>query len=233
MTPERFETWLTVDRKGLYCRPGGFHIDPYGGAKRAVVTHGHSDHARPGHDHVLATRETLGVMQVRLGQTGAKGKPSRRLRRARVDRRCRGYALPGRACARQRTGPDRMERRAGRGLRRLQAEPGPDLPRLRACPLPPFHYRGDVRVACVPTRRCERGSGKAAQVPRAISRPRPCRRRLWARQMPAPDRASCAKRATTARSTFTARSANVARSTSPSGSVSARSNPQPAPPATS
>ena len=35
---------------------------PHGGAKRAVVTHGHSDHARPGHDHVLATRETLAVM---------------------------------------------------------------------------------------------------------------------------------------------------------------------------
>ena len=52
MKPERFETWLTVDRKGLYCRPGGFHIDPYGGAKRAVITHGHSDHARPGHEHV-------------------------------------------------------------------------------------------------------------------------------------------------------------------------------------
>ncbi len=73
MTPERFETWLTVDRKGLYCRPGGFHIDPYGGAKRAVVTHGHSDHARPGHHHVLATRETLGVMQVRLGRAAQKG----------------------------------------------------------------------------------------------------------------------------------------------------------------
>jgi putative mRNA 3-end processing factor len=67
MTPERFESWLTVDRKGLFCRPGAFHIDPYGGAKRAVVTHGHSDHARPGHDHVLATRETLAVMAARLG----------------------------------------------------------------------------------------------------------------------------------------------------------------------
>jgi putative mRNA 3-end processing factor len=72
MTPERFETWLTVDRKGLYCRPGGFHIDPHGGAKRAVVTHGHSDHARPGHDHVLATRETLAVMQARLGRPTQK-----------------------------------------------------------------------------------------------------------------------------------------------------------------
>ena len=67
MTPEKFESWLRVDRKGLYCRPGRFHIDPYGGAERAVVTHGHSDHARPGHDHVLATRETLAVMRARLG----------------------------------------------------------------------------------------------------------------------------------------------------------------------
>jgi putative mRNA 3-end processing factor len=73
MTPERFDTWLTVDRKGLYCRPGRFHIDPYGGAERAVVTHGHSDHARPGHHHVLATQETLAVMRVRLGTPARTG----------------------------------------------------------------------------------------------------------------------------------------------------------------
>jgi putative mRNA 3-end processing factor len=73
MRPDRFDSWLTVDRKGLYCRPGGFHIDPYGGAKRAVVTHGHSDHARPGHGHVLATRETLGVMTTRLGTPARSG----------------------------------------------------------------------------------------------------------------------------------------------------------------
>jgi putative mRNA 3-end processing factor len=73
MRPGRFDSWLTVDRKGLYCRPGGFHIDPYGGAKRAVVTHGHSDHARPGHDHVLATRETLAVMTLRLGTPAKLG----------------------------------------------------------------------------------------------------------------------------------------------------------------
>ena len=73
MRPERFDSWLRVDRKGLFCRPGGFHIDPYGGAKRAVVTHGHSDHARPGHDHVLATRETLAVMTTRLGTAARSG----------------------------------------------------------------------------------------------------------------------------------------------------------------
>jgi putative mRNA 3-end processing factor len=73
MRPERFDSWLTVDARGLYCRPGRFHIDPYGGAPRAVITHGHSDHARPGHDHVLATRETLAVMQTRLGSVARRG----------------------------------------------------------------------------------------------------------------------------------------------------------------
>jgi putative mRNA 3-end processing factor len=73
MRPERFDSWLTVDAKGLYCRPGGFHIDPYGGAKRAVITHGHSDHARPGHEHVLATAVTLAVMKTRLGAVATRG----------------------------------------------------------------------------------------------------------------------------------------------------------------
>ncbi len=73
MRPDRFDTWLTVDAKGLYCRPGGFHVDPYAGAERAVVTHGHSDHARPGHEYVLATRETLAIMEQRLGQAARRG----------------------------------------------------------------------------------------------------------------------------------------------------------------
>lgn len=73
MRPDHFTSWLTVDAKGLYCRPGSFHIDPYGGAKRAVITHGHSDHARPGHEHVLATAETLAVMKTRLGTVATRG----------------------------------------------------------------------------------------------------------------------------------------------------------------
>jgi putative mRNA 3-end processing factor len=73
MRPDRFDSWLTVDAKGLKCRPGGFHIDPSAGAKRAIVTHGHSDHARPGHQYVLATRETLAIMEQRLGQAASRG----------------------------------------------------------------------------------------------------------------------------------------------------------------
>ena len=67
MNPDLFQSWLAVDQHGLFCRPGGFHIDPSGPVERAVITHAHSDHARPGHGHVLATKETLALMRARLG----------------------------------------------------------------------------------------------------------------------------------------------------------------------
>lgn len=60
--------WLKVLPEGLYCVPGEFFIDPARAVERAVVTHAHSDHARPGHAHVLATRETLAFMRIRLGE---------------------------------------------------------------------------------------------------------------------------------------------------------------------
>lgn len=67
MSSVPFETWLHPTPSGLFCLPGGFHIDPVRPVARAIVTHGHSDHARPGHDAVLATVETLAVMRMRLG----------------------------------------------------------------------------------------------------------------------------------------------------------------------
>jgi len=53
--------------QGLYCPLGAFHIDPVRPVPRALITHGHSDHARAGHDAVLATRETLLIMRARYG----------------------------------------------------------------------------------------------------------------------------------------------------------------------
>src|ERR1700760_617029 len=52
---------------GLCCPPGGFHIDPLRPVEKALITHGHSDHARPGHGAVLATQETLDLMRLRHG----------------------------------------------------------------------------------------------------------------------------------------------------------------------
>ncbi|BBK33069.1 putative mRNA 3-end processing factor [Stella humosa] len=63
----RPEDWLMVRPEGLYCSPGDFFIDPTRPVPRAVVTHGHGDHARAGHGRVLATAETLAIMARRYG----------------------------------------------------------------------------------------------------------------------------------------------------------------------
>jgi putative mRNA 3-end processing factor len=63
-----FDSWLRPEVAGLYCVPGGFYIDPHSPVDRAVITHGHSDHARAGHAHVLATAETIAVMKTRMGE---------------------------------------------------------------------------------------------------------------------------------------------------------------------
>ena len=56
---------------GVCCKIGGFHIDPTRPVDKAVITHGHSDHARAGHGAVLATQETLDLMRLRYGENFA------------------------------------------------------------------------------------------------------------------------------------------------------------------
>jgi putative mRNA 3-end processing factor len=62
------EDWLRTIPGGLYCEPGEFFIDPTQPVDRAVITHGHGDHARPGNTRVLATPETLAIMRARYGE---------------------------------------------------------------------------------------------------------------------------------------------------------------------
>jgi len=64
----RPESWLRVTSAGLYCEPGDLYIDPMRPVARAVITHGHGDHARPGNEHVLATPETIAIMRQRFGE---------------------------------------------------------------------------------------------------------------------------------------------------------------------
>jgi putative mRNA 3-end processing factor len=61
------ESVLCPKPAGLYCAPGDFYIDPTRPVDRAVITHGHADHARAGHGSVLATPETLAIMHERYG----------------------------------------------------------------------------------------------------------------------------------------------------------------------
>ncbi|MCC6889534.1 MAG: ligase-associated DNA damage response exonuclease [Hyphomicrobiales bacterium] len=67
----RPEDILVPTSSGVCCRRGGFYIDPTRPVAKALITHGHSDHARPGHDAVLATRETLDLMRLRYGESFA------------------------------------------------------------------------------------------------------------------------------------------------------------------
>jgi putative mRNA 3-end processing factor len=53
---------------GLYCPGGDFYIDPVQPVARALITHGHADHARAGHGTVWASRQTLDIMAIRYGE---------------------------------------------------------------------------------------------------------------------------------------------------------------------
>ncbi len=65
------ESLLCPRPAGLYCPPGDFYIDPTRPVDRAVITHGHADHARAGHGLVIATPETLAIMAERYGEAFA------------------------------------------------------------------------------------------------------------------------------------------------------------------
>ncbi|MCE2518071.1 MAG: ligase-associated DNA damage response exonuclease, partial [Alphaproteobacteria bacterium] len=64
--------WIKPEGAGLTVDTGTagsrFLIDALRASPRVVVTHGHADHARAGHDHVIATPETLAIMASRYGE---------------------------------------------------------------------------------------------------------------------------------------------------------------------
>ena len=69
----RIGSWIEPHPEGIYVAPADAWIDPSQPKARALVTHGHGDHARGGHQAVLATPETLAIMGVRYGEQ--KGQP--------------------------------------------------------------------------------------------------------------------------------------------------------------
>ena len=64
---------LSFTEKGIYCAAGDFYIDPWRPVDRALITHGHADHARSGMTSYLATNAALPVMRHRLGDIRADG----------------------------------------------------------------------------------------------------------------------------------------------------------------
>ncbi len=60
---------LTFTDRGIYCEAGDFHVDPWRPVPRALITHGHSDHARWGMGGYLCTDVAAPVIRHRLGDT--------------------------------------------------------------------------------------------------------------------------------------------------------------------
>jgi len=58
---------LEFTPQGIYCPQADVYIDPWRPVRRALITHGHADHARWGHDHYLCTKSAKPVMRYRLG----------------------------------------------------------------------------------------------------------------------------------------------------------------------
>ena len=70
----RLGSWIESHPEGIYVRPADAWIDPSRPKQSTLITHGHADHARGGHEKVLATPETLAIMECRYGpQPGGQG----------------------------------------------------------------------------------------------------------------------------------------------------------------
>lgn len=85
--------------EGIYCPAGDFYIDPWRPVNRALITHGHADHARSGMRHYLATEAAAPVIHFRLGDIALetiKYGESRQIGAARVSFHPAGH-VPGSA----------------------------------------------------------------------------------------------------------------------------------------
>ena len=58
-------SWIKPEPHGIYVAPADCWIDPSRPVGKALVTHGHADHARGGHGETIATPETLAIMDLR------------------------------------------------------------------------------------------------------------------------------------------------------------------------
>ena len=161
--------------QGCSARPADFHIDPWGAVERAVITHAHGDHARPGSDAYLCAEPCAPLLRRRFGdgrddRDAAATARRWRLGLVRVSFHPAGHVL-GSAQIRI-EGPDGVWVVAGR----LQARRRPDVRAVRTGSLRHVRHRIDVRPADLPLgsdqRRHRRHPRLVARERRGRARPR-------------------------------------------------------------
>ena len=140
---------LTETPAGLYCASGDFHIDPWGAVPRAVITHAHGDHARPGSDAYLCAASCAPLLARRFGPERVDSSRCRtasasRLAAVRVSFHPAGHILG--------SAQVRIEGRDGVWVvsRRLQARAGSDVRAFEPVPCDTFITEIDIRPADLP-----------------------------------------------------------------------------------
>ena len=63
---------IEFTNEGLFCPAGDFYIDPWLPVNKAIITHAHSDHARPGSAHYLCHTDSFPILKLRLGDISAE-----------------------------------------------------------------------------------------------------------------------------------------------------------------
>ena len=60
--------FIKFTKKGIYCIPGKFYLDPWFPVDYAIISHGHADHARWGNKHYLCHNDSKAILKHRIGQ---------------------------------------------------------------------------------------------------------------------------------------------------------------------
>lgn len=66
---------LRFTERGMYCPAADAYVDPWRPVPRAIITHAHSDHARPGMGSYLCTPLTAALVRHRLGDVPVQALP--------------------------------------------------------------------------------------------------------------------------------------------------------------
>ncbi|HET8752825.1 MAG TPA: DNA ligase-associated DEXH box helicase, partial [Salinimicrobium sp.] len=67
------EPLLAFNDKGIYCAQADVYLDPWKPVEKALITHGHSDHARWGHKKYITQNLNVPIIKHRLGDIDVSG----------------------------------------------------------------------------------------------------------------------------------------------------------------
>ena len=207
--------WIEPHPHGIYVRPADAWIDPSQPVAQALVTHGHADHARGGHEAVWATPETLAIMTARYGPQAER--PVGYGETIRVGEVDVGFVPAGHVLGSAQIVLDwRGERVVVSGDYKRRADPTCAPFQPVACDV----FVTEATFALPVFRHPDTGDEIDKLLARASRQPRPLRAggSVCARQGAARDRGAARARARGSRSTSTARCNGCATSTPSSGS---------------